>query len=104
MTTNAKKTTQYTKEVTPHFKQFQNVGDEVHGVLLEKRTQLFGDREIGRYTIEQEGERVTFLGSEQIDQLISHQEIGYDFMLQYTGDVTARSGNKVKQFKLFETS
>lgn len=92
----------YGKSVTETFVTLAAKGDYIAGTLVHVGEQQFGDRTVGRYVVERDGQRFVFLGSAQIDQMLGGRPIGYSFLLQYAGEERSRGGNAVKQFLLFE--
>lgn len=96
----------YNKNVTAEFRQFHNIGDEVHGKLVVISAHEFhderGSRTVGRYTVDEDGHRVTFLGTEDIDQMLAGKLLGYDFRLVYDHDEKSASNFQVKKFMFYE--
>lgn len=96
------KSDQYTKNVSETFIKLESPGDEVHGKLVAKSMQVMQSGDVGRYTVENEKGRFTFMGTVQIDHLLGDKRLGYDFKLVYKGTETTQGGREVKQFELYE--
>ena len=98
----------YNLKVTDNFVSLTEIGDSVQGTLIGIGRQVFsdarGERTVGRYTVDDEGVRKSFLGSQQIDYLLGGRDIGYAFRLEYIGDSISKAGYKVKQFDLYEAA
>jgi hypothetical protein len=87
------------RRVNADFFQFENEGDTIEGMLLDKGVATFPQGDVGKYTIETEdGKHHSFLGSTVIDQAFTLIEPGAYVRVTFTG--TTRTNNKMtmKQF------
>ena len=91
----------YSTKVTDNFVTLKEPGDSIHGILKVKGAQLFGDRTVGRYTVENESGRFVFLGSDSLDQQLLPMEIGTDLYIEFMGTVKSLGNRDVKQFEVY---
>lgn len=91
-------------EVDVEFYRFENPGDKLQGILINKtQTTIKGGNRIGKYTIKkQDGKKVAFLGSVQLDEKMSNIGLGQDVWVQFTHkESLGDTGNEMKCFKVF---
>jgi len=92
----------YSHNISETFVQFINPGDEVHGKLVSVSKQAMPSGDVGRYTVENDEGRYTFLGTVQVDHMLGGKRLGYDFKLVFKGLLPTGQGREVKEFDLFE--
>lgn len=90
------------REIEVDFFQFKKAGDMVTGQLVNKaQIQVKGGR-VGKYTINKaDNKKVAFLGSVQLDELMSNVNIGARIQVVYVSDETLENKNVMKKFKLY---
>lgn len=96
----------YTR-ISVEFKQFLNEGDEIKGRLIGKtQVQMKGGR-IGKYTVVREGDKqkVAFLGSVQLDELMNAVGVGSDIWVIFLRrERRSEDGFEMKMYNVFVKS
>lgn len=86
----------------PRFVQF-NEGDVVEGVLVEIKSLSVQGKPAIRYTVDDNGQLYSFLGTYQINEKIHFGDKGKKVRIRYEGEdrSVARSGNPMRIFRVF---
>jgi hypothetical protein len=90
------------RKLEPPARHTFSKGEIVSGVMLEiKKMPLKDGGIVSRYTMElEDGRRVFFLGTSQLDQMMSPRDQGHYFEIVYVGDDTnvVRNGRAMQVF------
>jgi hypothetical protein len=91
------------KPIDEDWHEFKNVGDEIHGQLLQKDQVSIGGNRVGRYTImTPQGKRTAFLGSFQLDSKLAQVKQLSNIIIRYIGvQKTAKAGYEMKLFDVW---
>jgi hypothetical protein len=91
-------------EIDIEFYRFSKFGDKVVGVLLLKKPITMGKGNMTqKYHVRlDDGKKVSFLGSIQLDEKLSNVVPGTLVWIEYIGDIPVEgTTNTMKQFKVF---
>jgi len=89
------------EEKTAAFTTFDEVGDEVQGVLLALDTIKLHDNDVRRARVATNTGNVAFLLTTQLEPLLLDVPLGTKIRVRYEGEVKSAAGRKVKQFKVW---
>ena len=84
--------------------QFTREGQDVEGVLLSIQPVRVKDKEAIQYLLRLDsGERVTFLGTYDLNRKIHAEHKGHAIMVRYGGEdkTVATQGSPLRRFKVF---
>ena len=89
----------------PQFVQF-NMGDVVEGILLKIERLRVQSKPALRYTVDDDGQLYSFLGTYQINEKLQVSDIGKRVQIRYDGEDTSviRAGNRMRIFRIFVSS
>ena len=86
-------------ERTAEFFTFDEIGQELEGVLLAIDDVIIEGRSVKRFTVKTAKSTVAFLGGVQLETMIREDDVLSSIKLEYTGKVTSKGGREVKQFR-----
>lgn len=92
------------EDVEPAFKTWETQGESVEGTFInsEEFTYATGDDGI-RYTLEDDdGVRVAFNGTKQLNSLLTGIEFGTYIKVEYVGEVKTSQPQPAKIFKVYK--
>jgi hypothetical protein len=92
------------KEVEVQFFHFKAANDCITGRLIEKDKQRAGNSIVGKYTvITENNNRVSFMGSTQLDEKMRQVPVGNDIIVAYTHaeQSSDNTKNPMKIYKVF---
>lgn len=85
--------------------KFEQKGHRVSGVLTHiEKMRLQTGQVVAKYTLQPLGkEKVTFIGTTYVDQILGPEHIGFFVKVEYIGDSTdvVRNGRPMKIFDIF---
>ncbi len=86
----------------PRFVKFK-VGDVVEGILTEIRRLCVQGKPALRYTVDDNGQLYSFLGTYQINEKLRVADIGKRIRVRYEGEGAPanRGGNRMRVFRVF---
>lgn len=90
------------KERTARFVRFEKEGDTVEGVLTSIGQVEIRGEPINRYIFETQEGNVAFLGSVQLDSLITTDDVGAIMRVIYQAREKTAQGYQVKLFKVYQ--
>jgi len=91
------------KEIETAFKRFENPGDALEGHYSGCESVVVNDSEALRHSLlDADGVKQSFLGTNQLDQLLKGVLIGTQIKIEYVGSRKMKAGRTLKDFKVFE--
>lgn len=89
----------------PRFVRFE-VGDVVEGILVEIRRLRVQGKPAVRYTVDDDGQLCSFLGTYQINEKLRVTDIQKRIHIRYEGEDTSvmRAGRRMRNFRIFVSS
>jgi hypothetical protein len=89
------------EEKTAAFTTFDEVGDEVQGILIGLDTINLHDKEVRRARLQTNTGNISFLLTTQLEPMIIDIPFGTKVRVRYEGEVKSAAGRKVKTFKVW---
>ncbi len=80
---------------------WQKVGDTLTGKLVEKGQQTINGNDCGRYVLQAEDGNYIVNGTRQIDESMTHAEIGDMVEIEYQGVAKTSNGWEVSRFAVY---
>lgn len=93
----------YVEVNAPQQISFSKQGDKIQGVLMGISMHAINGKKVPQYTVRKDdGIRVTFLATWDLQQKIDHRAVGHPISIEYVGqyDNIEKNGNKAKKFKV----
>ena len=87
------------KTIEPNVWQYETEGDNIEGVLIQKRTEI-GANKSNAYYLEKDGKQIMVWGSTVLDSRLDFINVGDYIRITYKGDQKNTRGQRVKIFKV----
>lgn len=87
--------------ISEQFIRFDTPGLTWTGTLTAKETQMFRDKAVGRYTLQNPTGKFSFNGTDQLDKALDQAEVGNTIEIVYLGEEKTSEGFDVKTFEVY---